>query len=263
MTFFLEGSQEVVWDAELPVPDPSFAPLVAHLRKLSKKFDAKAVKENLKPTNELLNLIDGLGKSANAGNSNDDTLGSGGSTPQNGRPKQGAGRLGSPTSPGGGNTSTKGLGWAALGASGGLSTRLKKKDQRVSSVARLPFNPKLALESSMWGINARSVAVESMLFLSDVMWFLHPRLQCFMQPAEAHGDGFVNIGCTDAAASKRMRDFYEVSECRCTSVALAMNQLRLTHACFGCDLSDVPLFDFAVPRIFLPQHGADDVYGWT
>lgn len=228
MTFFLEGAQELVWDAELPVPDPSFAPLVAHLRKLSQKFDAKAVKENLKPTNELLNLIDGLGKSTNAtASSNDDTAGSGGfgggggggsgSTPQNGRPKPGAGRLGSPTSPGGGSTLTKGLGWAALGAAaaGAVSSRLKKKDQRVSSVARLPFNPKLALESSMWGINARSVAVESMLFLSDVMWFLYPRLRCFMQTAQkaqAHGDASVDAGSTDAAASQRMRDFYEVSE---------------------------------------------------
>lgn len=170
MTFFPEEAHEFIWDDELPVLDQEFKPLISHLRRLGKKFDATAIAANQKPQNELLNLIDGM-------KINKD------------------GELGLGTSPMA----------AASRRQNAVSTRVKKMEQRVASVARLPFNPKLSVEASMWGINARSVAVESVLFLIDVMWFLRPRLSCFM------GDDTAEAAPTvDGIAGNRMREFYAV-----------------------------------------------------
>ena len=60
----LSCAQELVWDEELPAPHAEFVPLVEYLRKLGQKFDAQAIKANLKPTNELLDLIEGMKQGA-------------------------------------------------------------------------------------------------------------------------------------------------------------------------------------------------------
>ena len=62
----------------------------------------------------------------------------------------------------------------------------------------------------MWGIDARSIAVESVVFLSDVMWFLRPRLECFMRNCDAGTEAPDATASVNPAAGRRMREFYEV-----------------------------------------------------
>ena len=167
MTFFLEDAHELIWDAELQVTDPQFKPLIEYLRRQSQRFDSAAIEANLQPPNELMTLIDGmkLHKDSDSLKASSSTIMRSTSGPRQ------------------------------------TSSRVKKKEHRVPSAARLPFNPKLSVEATMWGINARSVAVESILFLVDVMWFLRPRLQCFLGTTRS----------VNERAGHQMQEFYEVS----------------------------------------------------
>lgn len=179
VTFFLDECHDYIWDHDKQISEPEFSELIGHLRHLATKYDSATIKANLKPTNELLNLIDGLKVKDE---------------------KSGMGLKGIGTNP-----SSPANAASSPAARSPATYRVKRKDQRVPSVARLPFNPKLSVEASMWGINARSVAVESVLFLSEVMWFLEPRLACFMDADQCASSSY------DATAGDRMREFYKVS----------------------------------------------------